>query len=234
MIPHLTDVEARIIGCLMEKQVTTPDHYPLSLNALTAACNQKSNRHPVTDLSGDEVENALAELIRRHLVTDRTGFGSRVVKYGHRFCNTQFSQLHLSGAEYAVICELLLRGPQTPGELRSRASRMHPFGEVAEIEHVLSELAQRDEPLVERLPREPGRQALRWRQLLTDAPEAPAEPAPAGIRTGPAPEAPAQATDLRARVAALEEAIQALDRRVAGLEAGMPGPAGHGEGEGSS
>ncbi|MEJ2514270.1 MAG: YceH family protein [Gammaproteobacteria bacterium] len=223
MIPQLTEVEARIIGCLMEKQVTTPDHYPLSLNALTAACNQKSSREPVMQLSQSEVENALSELIRRHLVTDRTGFGSRVVKYGHRFCNTQFSQLHLSQAEYAVICELLLRGPQTPGELRSRANRMHPFKEVTETEQVLSELARRDEPLVERMPREPGRQALRWRQLFTDAPETEPEATAAGPQTQPRQPAALPADALADRVADLEEAIRGLERRIDALEAG-PAP----------
>lgn len=165
---ELTPLEARIIGCLIEKEITTPDQYPLSLNALTAACNQKSNRDPVLALSAAEVQATVDGLMKKHLVTDRSGgVGGRVTRYRHRFCNTQFAQLQLAPSEQAIICELLLRGAQTPGELRSRAARMAPLREVAEVESALQDLARRDEPLVACLPREPGKRESRWMQLFT-------------------------------------------------------------------
>lgn len=207
----LTRTEARVLGCLVEKDLATPEYYPLTLNALTNACNQKSNRHPVMSLSTTEVQAGIDGLMKKHYVTDRTGFGSRVAKYSHRFCNSHFGQLHLSGAEYAVICELLVRGPQTPGELRTHGSRMHPFKEVAEVDRVLQELADRDEPLVVRLPREPGRRECRWTQLFTGEPEEAGD-----VRD----EAPPTATpgetapDALARVAALEQAMGELAARL--------------------
>src|SRR5579871_6095228 len=137
---ELTALEARVIGCLIEKAITTPDQYPLSLNALVNACNQKSNRDPVLDLSESEVQQTLDGLSRKHLVMEKSGFGSRVPKYQHRFCNTEFGNLVLDPQELAVVCELLLRGPQTPGELRGRASRMAPFSEVSETEATLTRL----------------------------------------------------------------------------------------------
>ena len=121
---HLSALEARIIGCLIEKAITTPDQYPLSLNSLTNACNQKSNRDPVLDLDERTVQETVDGLAKKHLVLEKSGFGSRVPKYQHRFCNTGFGTLEFSPQETAILCELLLRGPQTPGELRTRASRM--------------------------------------------------------------------------------------------------------------
>src|SRR5215510_12132838 len=129
--------EIRVIGCLLEKAATTPDQYPLSLNALTNACNQKSNRDPVLELDERTVQETLDALMRKHLVLERSGFGSRVPKYQHRFCNTGFGSLEFTQQETAIVCELLLRGPQTPGELRSRASRMAPIAEVSEVEAAL-------------------------------------------------------------------------------------------------
>ncbi len=119
MRTELTPIEARVIGCLIEKEVTTPDQYPLSLNALTNACNQKSNREPVMSLSESEVLDAVDQLISRRLVSDESGFNSRVSKYQHRFCNTEFGDLKLSAQEKGIVCCMLLRGPQTPGELRN-------------------------------------------------------------------------------------------------------------------
>src|SRR5882724_11492133 len=124
---ELSPLEARIIGCLIEKQITTPDQYPLSLNSLVSACNQKSNRDPVMDLDEATVRNTLDGLVRKHLVVEKSGFGSRVPKFQHRFCNTEFGTLKFTPQELAVVCELVLRGPQMPGELRSRASRMASF-----------------------------------------------------------------------------------------------------------
>ncbi len=139
----LGPIEARVIGCLVEKQITTPEQYPLSLNALTSACNQRSNRDPVMQLEEAEVRRALEDLTRRHLVMEKSGFGSRVPKYQHRFCNTEHGSLKLSAQELAILCELILRGPQTPGELRAHAARMADFADLAEVEATLRQLAQR-------------------------------------------------------------------------------------------
>jgi uncharacterized protein YceH (UPF0502 family) len=170
---ELTALEARVIGCLIEKQITTPDQYPLSLNALTNACNQKSNRDPVMALDESTVQQTIDALNHKHLILERSGFGSRVPKYQHRFCNAEFGSLQLSGAEVAILCELMLRGPQTPGELRSRAGRMTALSGVEEVESALEGLASRaDGPLVLKLPREPGRRESRYAQLFTGAPPA--------------------------------------------------------------
>src|SRR5436305_3536168 len=150
---ELSALEARVIGCLIEKQITTPDQYPLSLNALANACNQKSNRDPVLDLPEQTVQQTLDVLSKKHFVMEKSGFGSRVPKYQHRFCNTEFGTLKLSAQELAIVCELLLRGPQTPGELRARASRMATFSVVAQVEGALESLRTRvDGPFVLRLP----------------------------------------------------------------------------------
>jgi uncharacterized protein YceH (UPF0502 family) len=168
---ELTPLEARVIGCLIEKQITTPDQYPLSLNALTNACNQKSNRDPVMALDDTAVQQTLDALNHKHLILEKSGFGSRVPKYQHRFCNTEFGSLQLAEIEVAILCELMLRGPQTPGELRSRASRMSSMSGVEEVETALESLRTRaDGPLVARLPREPGRRESRYAQLFTGEP----------------------------------------------------------------
>jgi uncharacterized protein YceH (UPF0502 family) len=165
---QLTPLEARVIGCLIEKQITTPDQYPLSLNALVNACNQKSNRDPVLELEERTVQQTVDDLGRKHLVVEKSGFGSRVPKYQHRFCNTEYGTLKLDPQELAVACELLLRGPQTPGELRSRASRMAAFSDVSEVEAALTRLSERqDGPFVVRLAREPGRRESRYAHLFS-------------------------------------------------------------------
>ena len=158
--------QARVIGCLIEKEITTPDQYPLSLNSLTNACNQKSNREPVLTLNESEVQDVLDELKDKRLIREETGFGSRVVKYKHRFCNTEFSDLKLDAQELAVICVLLLRGPQTPGELRTRTNRLCEFSDVHQVEGVLNNLSQREDPLVIRLPREAGKRESRYAHLF--------------------------------------------------------------------
>ena len=163
----LTLYEARVIGCLIEKEITTPDQYPLSLNALTNACNQKSNREPVLALDESTVQQTVDELIKKRLVLDKSGFGSRVVKYQHRFCNSEFGKLKLSPQELGVICVLLLRGPQTPGELRSRTNRLCRFSDVHEVESTLVQLMERDDgPFVVRLPQEAGKRESRYAQLF--------------------------------------------------------------------
>src|SRR5689334_24425155 len=151
----LTPVEARVLGALIEKDATTPDQYPLSLNALVNACNQKSNRDPVMSADEAAVQTTLDHLARKHLVIEKSGFGSRVPKYQHRFCNTEFGSLKFTPQELAIVCELLLRGPQTPGELRTRAARMAPFGETSDVEAALMRLRDRpDGPFVVQLARE--------------------------------------------------------------------------------
>ncbi|MES9851867.1 MAG: DUF480 domain-containing protein [Candidatus Thiodiazotropha sp. L084R] len=168
MLIELTTVEARIIGSLLEKEITTPDQYPLSLSALTHACNQKSSRDPVLQLTDGEVQNSLDDLKKKHLVSDRSGFGSRVTKFQHRFCNLGFGSLELTPQELGVICVLLLRGAQTPGELRSRTNRLCEFSDVQETESVLVNLMQREDgPFVMRLTREPGKRESRFAHLFS-------------------------------------------------------------------
>jgi uncharacterized protein len=165
---ELTPIEARVIGCLIEKQITTPDQYPLSLNALVNACNQKSNRDPVLELEERIVQHTVDDLGRKHLVVEKSGFGSRVPKYQHRFCNTEYGTLKLDPQELAIVCELLVRGPQTPGELRTRAARMADFSDVSEVEAALTRLSDREDgPFVTRLAREPGRRDSRYAHLFS-------------------------------------------------------------------
>ena len=204
---ELNAKEARVIGCMMEKQVTTPDQYPLSLNAITLACNQKTNREPVMDLSESEVQQQLDLLLRRHFLRTLSGFGNRVVKYEQRFCNSEFGQLKLSPAEVAVIATLLLRGAQTPGELRTRTNRMHEFSDVSEVEEVLQQLTTREDgPFVVRLPREPGKRESRFMHLFSgqiDAAPTEAEEANAGELTE-------RVVRLEAEVAELKQQVQQL------------------------
>ncbi len=217
---QLTALEARVIGSLIEKAITTPDQYPLSLNALTNACNQKSNRDPVLELDERTVQETLDSLTRKHLVMERSGFGSRVPKYQHRFCNTGFGSLEFTPQETAILCELLLRGPQTPGELRTRASRMAPIAEVGEVEAALNRLAAREEgPFVVRLAREPGRRESRYAHLFSG----PVEGASEGIEQPFTAELPASQTprsqgpSLQERVAQLEQRVEQLQREIEAL-----------------
>jgi uncharacterized protein len=158
MLPNLTDYEARVIGCLMEKSVITPDLYPLTLNALTNACNQKSARDPVMSMEQGVVQRTVRSLQAKHLVRVEENFKSGVEKYVQRFCNTRYSDYQFDEAQFAIVCLLLLRGPQTPGELRAHSGRLHTFVDNAAVVHALSGLIEREgEPLVVKLPRTPGR-----------------------------------------------------------------------------
>lgn len=161
---ELTPYEQRVIGCLLEKQTTTPEHYPLSLNALTNACNQKSNRDPVLVLEESDVLDILAQLENKHLIVTEEGLSGRVNKYSHRFCNTEFSTMQLSEQQRAIICIMLLRGPQTPGELRTRTARLTSFTNVAEVEVALVEMQERE--WIYKLEREPGKRESRYQHLL--------------------------------------------------------------------
>ncbi|MDT0595316.1 YceH family protein [Glaciecola petra] len=166
MLVQLTPLQARVIGVLMEKEVTTPDQYPLSLNALMLGCNQKSNRYPFMQLSENEVQDVLNELREKNLTFEDNSSG-RVVKYKHRFCNTEFSSLKFTQQQTAIVCVLLLRGPQTPGELRTRTNRQAEFENVAEVEQVLHSLFDfNSEAIVVKLAREPGKRESRFAHLF--------------------------------------------------------------------
>ena len=212
---NLTVLEGRILGALIEKEIATPEYYPLTLNGLVAACNQKNNREPVLQLSEDEIARGLASLqYDKKLAGTFSGVGSRAVKYTHRLTET----LGLDAPELAVLCELLLRGPQTPGELRGRASRLHPFASPAEVKIVLDGLAARQpDPYVVELPRAPGCKENRFAHALGDASAvaAASELPPGGGRAAPEVRAPAPGGEERIR--ALEERIAAVEARLAAL-----------------
>ena len=167
---ELNQIEQRIIGVLLEKEITTPDQYPLSLNSLTTGCNQKSNREPVLELSEAEVLDAIDGLIAKRIVVRDEAVSGRVDKYRHRFCNTEFGDLQFSEQQLAVVCVLLLRGPQTPGELRSRTNRLANFAQVSEVEQALQDLQQQS--LVQQLPRQPGKRESRYQHLFVSSTEA--------------------------------------------------------------
>ncbi|MCL1067881.1 DUF480 domain-containing protein [Shewanella olleyana] len=217
---ELSKQEARVIGCLLEKEITTPEQYPLSINSLTMACNQKSSREPVMSLSEQETQTIIDDLTKKRLISEQTGFGSRVVKYKHRFCNTEFSDLQFSSEQLAVIIVLLLRGPQTPGELKTRCNRLHEFDGPQKVEAALQSLASRDEPLVVQLPREANRRDSRYAQLFSDkqyleqgSTEFEVSAAPVSKAVG------AEANSaLLERVSCLENQVNDLTQRLAELE----------------
>ena len=204
---RFSSTEARVIGCLMEKSVLTPDQYPLSLNALTNACNQKSSREPVLSLDAGAVQHAVNDLVAaKHVMVQN--FGSRVDKYQQRFCNTQFAVIQFTPAEFAVICLLLLRGAQTPGELKAHSGRLHEFKDVAEVDAALESLLGRaGGPFVARLPREPRRKDHAYAHLFGGPVES--VPQDAELPTRDAPRA------------GREDAVAALERRVEDLERGL-------------
>lgn len=159
---HFTPDEARVIGVLLEKELTTPDQYPLSLHALVTGCNQKSNREPVMNLAEATVQATVDALKKRYLVADHSGYGSRVTKYRHRLCNTEIGGLQIAPLELAILCELLLRGPQTAGQLRIHVERLHAVPDVAAVESAVQHLMDLDEPLVRTLPKGPGQREIRF------------------------------------------------------------------------
>ncbi|MDN5938115.1 MAG: DUF480 domain-containing protein [Salinisphaera sp.] len=167
MLPQLNDIEARLIGCLMEKSVTTPDQYPLTLNGLTNACNQKSSREPVMALNQAQVQRAARGLQGKSFLHIDENFKTGAEKYKQRLCNTHFSDLKFDAPQFAIVCLLLLRGPQTPGELRARSGRLHAFTDNAAVTAALATLAgEDDEPLVVKLPRTPGRKDSEYMHQL--------------------------------------------------------------------
>jgi len=214
----LTALEARVIGALIEKEITTPDQYPLSLNALVNACNQKSNREPVMELDEAQVQDTVDGLVKKHMVSEKTAFGSRVTKYRQRFCNTEFGSLTLSPQELGVLCVLLLRGAQTPGELRTRTSRLCRFDDVQETEAVLERLMVREDgPFVARLPREPGKRESRYVQLVSEAPQI--TESPVGNEVTVAGEDAERLDRLEQQVIELFREIEDLRARLDGLAA---------------
>lgn len=208
---ELNPLEIRILGCLIEKEIATPEQYPLSLNALANACNQKSNRDPVMSLAEAEVRAVVDGLIRKFQVSEESGYGSRVPKFRHRFCNSEYGSLKFSPQELAIVGELFLRGPQTPGELRSHADRLAAFADAGQVETVLQGLAERaDGPFVVRLAREPGKRECRYAHLFGGEVEIGDEPAAA---------APANRVD---RLSALEGRVAELEAALAELRSRLP------------
>lgn len=206
---QLSATQSRVIGSLLEKQVTTPEQYPMSLNGIVAACNQKTNREPVMSLSEQQVQETLDELVKSHYLRTVSGFGNRVTKYEQRFCNSEFGDLKFSAPEVAIVTTLLLRGPQTPGELRVRAARMHEFSDMAQVEAVLDGLCEREDgPFVACLAREPGKRESRYMHLFSGALET--------LVAQQAPGVPAE-EGLAARVERLEQEVDALKQRLASL-----------------
>jgi uncharacterized protein len=201
--------EVRVLGALLEKEVTTPEYYPLSLNALLNACNQKSNRDPVVHFDEETAERVLYTLRDKGLLLNITGAGSRVPKYGHRLSE----KLNLGRRELAILCELMLRGPQTLGELRTRAERMHPFDDLAEIESVLDRMPE----LVTKLPRRPGEKEARYAHLLSGAPDV-AAPALEQAVDSIAPPRADRIAALEAEVARLHQELEVLKQQFAGFQ----------------
>ncbi|MCM2288117.1 MAG: DUF480 domain-containing protein [Sulfuritalea sp.] len=210
--------ETRVLGCLIEKEITTPEQYPLSLNALTNACNQRSNREPVLDLDEVTVQQVLDGLVKKYLVNEQGGFGSRVPKFQHRFCNSNYGTLKFTPQELGVVCELFLRGPQTPGELRSHTARLCRLGDVTEVEAVLQQLAEREDgPFVVRLPREPGKRESRYAHLfsgeVSGEVEQGSEHSGAPARAEPSLATVERLTQLEQRIATLEAEVAALKQQ---------------------
>ena len=214
---QLSPTEARVIGVLLEKEITTPDQYPLSLNALLAGCNQKSNREPAMDLDESTVQATLDDLKKRHLVSDQSGLGSRVTKYRHRFCNAEIGGLQIAPIKVAILCELLLRGPQTAGQLRIHTERLHAVSDVAAVENALQQLMEEDDPLVASIPKGAGQREVRFMHLLGG--EEPAEQATA-------PTAETAESPSATRIDRLEQEVDALRQEVMRLRQLIEGDAG--------
>jgi hypothetical protein len=209
---HLSPIEARVLGSLIEKEATTPEYYPLSLNALVNACNQKNNREPVMQLNEDEVRQGLHRLQDQNLAA--AVHDSRVTKYEHRLQEV----LNLTRGEIAVLCVLLLRGPQTPGEMRGRTERMHRFEEIGDVLSALDKMAQYDPPLATALPRQSGSREIRYAHLLSGQPDLSqlSPPASESATTRQSPD-DSRLTQLEAEVASLREQIAELKAEIAAL-----------------
>jgi uncharacterized protein YceH (UPF0502 family) len=216
MLPlNLSANESRVIGCLMEKSVTTPDQYPLTLNALTNACNQKSGRDPVMSLSQGVVQHTVRGLGDKHMLRVEENFKRGVEKYTQRFCNTSFSELQFDSAQFAAICLMLLRGPHTPGEIRSRSGRLHEFEDNAAVVETLTSLIEREgDPLVVKLPRTPGRKDAEYMHLLCGAVDVEAHLSKVQATMSAEPSSRVSLTELAQRVSDLEEEVAELKQRL--------------------
>ena len=211
MPPNFSANEARVIGCLIEKSIVTPDQYPLTLNALTNACNQKSSRDPVMSLQQGEVQRTIRDLEAKSLVRVEENFKSRVEKYVQRFCNTRFSDYQYDAAQLAIICLLLLRGPQTPGELRARSGRLHSFADNDAVVTALTALIQWETgPLVVKLPRQPGRKDAEYMHLLSGPVDLDALASLPREQTAGKSSARVNTTELEQRVSKLEAEVAEL------------------------
>jgi uncharacterized protein YceH (UPF0502 family) len=214
--------EARVIGSLIEKEITTPDQYPLSLNALTNACNQKTNREPVLELAESAVQQTVDALMKKHMVSDKSaGYGGRVTKYKHRFCNTEFGSLKFSKQELGILCVMLLRGPQTPGELRARTNRLCNFADASEVETALKSLMTREDgPFVARLARAAGARESRYAHLFSGSIESVEEPVAEDSPPGAGAPATTLANSLAERVSRLEAQVKQLQAELDALKGG--------------
>jgi uncharacterized protein YceH (UPF0502 family) len=206
---QLTDIEVRVLGSLIEKDITTPDYYPLSLNALVNACNQKNNRDPVMNLDEDSVRHALGSLQEKRLAGPAGGADSRVTKYEHRLQEV----FNFDRRETALLCVLLLRGPQTPGELRSRTDRLYRFEALDDVQAALQRLMERQPPLVRVLPRQPGTKESRYMHLFAGDTFPPSDYVPRATSDA----SPVNTHD-SARIAVLESEVSSLKREIAELK----------------
>ncbi len=210
--PDLSANQARVIGCLMEKSVTTPDQYPLSLNSLTNACNQKSSRNPVMSLAPGAVQHTVRELEDRHLLRVEDNFKRGTEKYSQRFCNTSFSELQFDAPQFAIVCLLLLRGPQTPGELRARSGRLHEFADNQAVVESLDALnTLQADPLVVKLPRTPGRKDSEYMHLFSGPVDMTVQAKP--VQVSKTADSPALSS-----IAELEQRLGDLEAEVAELK----------------
>jgi uncharacterized protein YceH (UPF0502 family) len=213
VLTELSEIEARVIACLVEKSIVTPDQYPMTLNALTNACNQKTSREPVMALTQGEVQHTMRVLEDKHLARTEENFKSRTEKYTQRFCGTRYSDMQFNPAQVAIICLLLLRGPQTPGELKSRSGRLHSFADNADVVVALDGLIQREgEAFVVKLPRTAGRKDSEYMHLFCgpidiDDYESQAEASKSSSGSG------------HSSVAELSERVSKLEEEVAELKA---------------
>ena len=203
------------MGCLIEKSLTTPDQYPMTLNALTNACNQKSARHPVMSISQGEVQHTIRALEEKHLVVTEENFKSRSEKYSQRLCGTRYSGHQFDAAQVAVVCLLLLRGPQTPGELRARSGRLHTFADNGEVVVTLNSLVEGDgEPLLVKLPRSPGRKDSEYMHLFCGPVDVEAHVSQVQSTAAAGSAGRVSSADLQERVAKLEAEVAELKSRL--------------------
>lgn len=221
MLPNLDPTEARVIGCLMEKSVVTPDQYPLTLNALTNACNQKSARDPVMSLDPGVVQHTARGLRDKNLVHIEENFKTGQEKYKQRLCNTTYNDFQFDAAQFAIVCLLLLRGPQTPGELRARSGRLHTFAHNEEVVDALNGLMAEDEgpAVVVRLPRTAGRKDSEYMHLFGG-------PVDVEARAREVAAAPSAGGSRRTELAELVERVERLEAEVEALKDRLEGPEG--------